>query len=184
MDKNNLILKGKRIILRPINKSDARFIYEGARDKAISKYTFVPRPYTLVNAEEFIVRARAGIRDGSGYHLGIELKESNGIIGMIGVMNISRQHKRGEVGYWVNRNYWRQGYASEALGAMLRFCFRELKFRKVVASVFPPNEVSSFMLVKAGFKLEGRFRRHIKKDNRWMDLLCYGLLREEYFSSK
>jgi len=164
-----LVLKGKRVILRPIKKADAQYIYEGARDKAISKYTFIPS---------------AGIRKGTSYNLGIELKETSGIIGMIGVMDISAKHKRGEVGYWVNRKYWHQGYASEALGVMLRFCFKVLKFRKIVAGVLPPNEISSFMLLKAGFKLEGRLRRHFKKDGRWMDMLRYGLLREEYFSSK
>lgn len=184
MGEDNLFLKGKRVILRPIKKADAQYIYEGARDRAISKYTFVPNPYTLKNAEEFIRQAWAGIRKGTSYNLGIELRNTSGIIGMIGVMDISEKHKRGEVGYWVNRKYWHQGYASEALELMLNFCFKKLKFRKVVAGVFPPNEISSLMLLRAGFKLEGRLRRHIKKDGRWMDLLRYGLLREEYFSGK
>ena len=118
-----LILPGERINLRPVRQGDAADIYQGARDHAISRYTFIPRPYHMDDAVSFIRLTHTIRRQKKGYAFGIEHKESGRIIGMCSVFSIFENHRRGEVGYWVNKNYWGQGYATEALELILKFCF-------------------------------------------------------------
>ena len=175
-----LILPGERINLRVVRKSDAKDLYRGARNHAISRYTFIPRPYRMDDAVSFIRRTHAIRRQKKGYAFGIEHKESGRIIGMCSVFSILEKHRHAEVGYWVNKNYWGQGYATEALELMLKFCFNELKFHRVVAGAFTANRVSQHMLKKAGFKREGYLRQHAKVRRRWMDLIFYGMLATEY----
>jgi ribosomal-protein-alanine N-acetyltransferase len=180
MPQTKLILPGERINLRPVRQSDAVDIYQGARNHAISRYTFIPRPYRMDDAVSFIHRTHVIRRKKKGYAFGIEHKESGRIIGMCSVFSIFENHRRGEVGYWVNKKYWGQGYATEALELILKFCFNELKLHRVVAGAFSPNKVSQQMLEKAGFKREGYLRQHAKVRGRWMDLIFYGMLATEY----
>ena len=49
-----MLIEGTNINLRKVTKADAQSIYELAKDKEISRYTFLPRPYRLEDALRFI----------------------------------------------------------------------------------------------------------------------------------
>ncbi|HWR82232.1 MAG TPA: GNAT family N-acetyltransferase [Candidatus Deferrimicrobium sp.] len=173
-------LDGKFIALRPISRSDAEDIYKNAKDKEISRFTFIPHPYTMDDAFRFIKLSRKHERQGTSYHFGIELKATGRIIGMIGVHGVNSKHKRAELGYFVGRKYWGKGFAGEALRLVLSFGFNRLRLKRMVAGVMHPNVMSSRLLERAGFTLEGRNRKHFKQHGRWLDEMRYGILREEY----
>jgi len=120
------------------------------------------------------------MKKGKEYHLGIELKATGQIIGMIGMMQISRKHRRAEVGYWLGKSYWGKGYAAEALRLMLRFGFEQLKLVRITAGVMHLNLTSARMLEKAGFTFEGRLRKNFMQHGQWLDELRYGILKEEF----
>lgn len=171
---------GDRIALRKVTRADAQSIYEHVRDREISRYTFIPHPYRLQDALRFIRFAQLQMKKGQEYHLGIELKSTGGIIGMIGLMRVDCRNRNAEVGYWLGNKYWGRGLAGEALNLMLHFAFREMKLVRVYAHVMHPNHASVRMLEKAGFTLEGCLRKHLLRDGRRLDLLYYGLLKQEY----
>ncbi len=173
-------IEGTKVNLRKVTKSDARSIYENARDKEISQYTFIPHPYKLEDALGFIRFAHKQMKKGREYHLGIELKITGQIIGMIGMMKISQKHRHAETGYWLGKSYWGKGYAGEALRLMLKFGFEQLKLVRITAGVMHPNLASARMLERVGFKLEGRFRKSFMQYGQWLDELRYGILREEF----
>lgn len=175
-----LILSGERLILRPPRRSDAEAIYRQIKDPAISRHTFIPHPYELEHAYDFIKRASKSRRDGKTYSLSIFLKDDNRLIGGIGLERINTKHRNAEIGYWLARKYWGQGYTSEAVTIMLKFAFNDLKLRRVFAGVMHPNAVSARLLERCGFTLEGRMRKSIKQRGRWMDILNYGILTEEF----
>ena len=173
-------IEGERVNLRRITVRDAADIYRNVKHRDINRHTFIPHPYTRKHAEEFIKRTHLQWRKKTAYNLGIEDCTTGHIIGMIGLEGISQKHRRGEIGYWLSKAYWGQGIMAEALLLALRFYFKELKLRRVVAHVFPENSRSGRLLEKIGFTYEGRLRKHIFKGNRWRDLLSYGILREEF----
>ncbi len=173
-------IEGKCVNLRKVTKADAQSIYEYARDREISRYTFIPHPYKREDALHFIKFTHQQMKKGKEYHLGVELKATDQIIGMIGIMQISRKHRRAEVGYWLGKSYWGKGYAAEALRLMLRFGFEQLKLIRITAGVMHPNLTSARMLEKAGFTFEGRLRKNFMQHGRWLDELRYGILKEEY----
>ncbi len=177
-------IEGRRINLRSITKADVPSLYEYARDEEISRYTFIPHPYKIKDALRFVRYAQAMARKKEEFHFGIELKGSKHIIGMIGVQGVNRKHKRGEVGYWVGKSFWGKGYAREALAMVLSFCFGELGMERAVAHVMHPNRASSRLLEKSGFTFEGKLRRHCLQHGEWVDILCYGILKEEFSSDK
>ena len=176
----HIFLEGQNINLRNVVKADAQSIYEYARDKDISRYTYVPYPYEIENALKFIRYSQQQIKKGDEYHLGIELKGAGHIIGMIGLMKISQENRHGEVGYWLGKRYWHRGYAADALQLMLEFGFTRLRLLRIWARVMHPNRNSARMLEKTGFVYEGCLRKNINKGGRWLDELRYGLLRDEF----
>jgi RimJ/RimL family protein N-acetyltransferase len=173
-------IEGKSINLRKVTRSDAQSIYEHAKDREISRYTFIPHPYKREDALHFIKFTHRQMKKEKEYHLGIELKTTGQIIGMIGMMQISQKHRRAEVGYWLGRSHWGKGYAAEALHLMLRYGFKELKLVRIWARVMHPNLASARMLEKIGFTFEGRLRKSLMQNGRWLDELRYGILKEEF----
>jgi RimJ/RimL family protein N-acetyltransferase len=53
------------------------------------------------------------------------LKESNLLIGAIG-LHVNKEEQVAEIGYWIGREFWGQGYASEATEEILRLGFEKL----------------------------------------------------------
>lgn len=100
-------------------------------------------------------------------------------IGTIHLMDpeVERAMQALEIGYCLNRDYRRRGYASEAVRAMIDCCRRELGVRLFVAGAFGFNEKSQRMLEKLGFEREGvtRFAMDHRKYG-LVDMVNYSLL--------
>ncbi len=69
---------------------------------------------------------------------------------------------------------------TEAMTAILRFAFGELKLARVSAHVFPPNIASQQMVLGCGFTLEGRLRKSDIHRGRRKDNLIFGILKNEF----
>jgi RimJ/RimL family protein N-acetyltransferase len=65
-----------------------------------------------------------------------------------------------EIGYWVGRDYWGKGYASDAV-ALLIETIRSPEIGRLVADVFPDNRASARVLEKNGFTCMGEFEKNL-----------------------
>lgn len=107
------------------------------------------------------------------------MKENGKVIGNIYCGN--RDFNAKEVGYIVNRDYQRKGYALEALEAVMERAFRS-DVHRVFAECDPRNECSWKLLEKAGLKREAHFRQnvffHKDADGKpiWKDTYVYAKL--------
>ncbi len=176
----DLLLKGKRINLRKLRKTDANSIYENVNNKKIFEYTLIPNPYKKNNAVDFVKISQKNIRIKKAFELGIELKESGKIIWMMSLLKFDEKNKNAEIGYWIGEKYWKQGITSEALKLILEFGFKKLKLERIYAKVMHPNKASAKLLEKNGFKYEGTMRHTLFRENKWLDDLVYSILKEEY----
>jgi len=176
-------LETKRLILRPLKKSDAKDSVEGLNNLNITKWLLVVgNPYTLKDAESWIKHTQNvfGKKKKEEYPFGIELKSESKIIGGMG-LDVKGDYK-GKIGYWINERYWRKGYASEALEAIIKFAFNKLKLQRLETGVFAGNPSSGKLLEKFGFKKEGYKRKSeiCRADGKIKDEIRYGLLKEEW----
>lgn len=87
--------------------------------------------------------------------------------------------KVGIVGYWLGEPFWGRGIATEALALLVGYAFERFPFHRLEANVKAWNPASGRVLEKNGFRLEGRLRDRIFKDDAYVDQLVYGLLRGE-----
>jgi ribosomal-protein-alanine N-acetyltransferase len=177
-------IESSRLILRPFEMSDAAAVRRLAGDSAIADTTLrIPHPYEEGMAEEWISGHAALYEERREVIFAIVLKVSGELIGSIS-LSIDRGHESAELGYWIGRPFWNNGYATEAAREVLGCGFGELRLKRIQAHHFTRNPASGRVLEKIGMQHEGCLRRHVKKGGAFEDIVLYGLLREEYVADK
>ncbi|MSS74146.1 N-acetyltransferase [Candidatus Pacearchaeota archaeon] len=175
----------KRLILRDLKKTDAKDIQINANNLNVSRFlAVVPFPYTLKNADSFIKHCITESKNKPrvNYALGIELNNEKRIIGMISITKIDKFNGTATMGYWIGEKYWRNGYGSESLKAIIEFFFKKLKLRRIDISAASENEASNSLIKKMGFIYEGlRIKNsRAKSTGELHDINSYGMLKENW----
>lgn len=175
------LLKTKRLILRPFTLADAPQVQRLAGDKDIAATTLhIPHPYEDGMAEEWISKHPGEFEKGEQITFAITHREEKYLIGAIGLSSISQEHETGEVGYWIGKPYWNQGYCTEATKAVLKYAFDVLRLNRIHARHFKRNPASGRVMQKAGMRHEGCLRQHYKKWGNYEDSELYGILKMEF----
>jgi RimJ/RimL family protein N-acetyltransferase len=176
-DKRTIITE--RLILRPFELSDAKRVSELCNNYNIYKSTLtLPYPYSLDCAISWIETHEDHFNDNKSYEFAITDKNTNELYGAIGLTN-KQAHRNGEVGYWIGEEYWGKGYATEATQAIIAFAFSDKHYHKVFARHFASNPASGKVMQKCGMVEEGIFMQHIYKENKYDDLIHYGIINTE-----
>jgi [ribosomal protein S5]-alanine N-acetyltransferase len=165
-----------RLLLRRFTPEDIPELIRliGAREIAATTLR-IPHPYTQQDAEDQVRRSQG---DEDAVRLGVWIEAPSTFIGGVG-LRLELDHRRAELGYWIGVPYWGNGYATEAAGALLEYGFDELKLNRVYASHVPNNPASGKILRKVGMKREGYLRGHILKWGEYLDLVLYGMVKED-----
>jgi [ribosomal protein S5]-alanine N-acetyltransferase len=98
------------------------------------------------------------------------------LIGSIELRVVSFEHRRGEIGYVLAREWWGLGYATEATRRLLAFGFDQLGLHKISATCDPENRASVAVLTKNGMHQEGILRDHIYVRGQWRDRLLFSVI--------
>jgi ribosomal-protein-alanine N-acetyltransferase len=115
------------------------------------------------------------------YTFKIELNSE--FIGLIGLKNLGMPNYRsGEVWYKLHKDFWGNGYATEAVVRILDFCFTDLKLHRIEAGCAVENHGSIRVLEKAGMTREGRKRKKLPIRGEWVDNYFYAILEEDFLS--
>lgn len=99
--------------------------------------------------------------------------------GEVLVHSLDDRHRRGEVGFWVVPGQRRRGVASRAVALTLSWLFGELDLLRVEMTTTPENQIVPALAQRLGFKQEGLLRARNIERGQPVDLLWFGLLREE-----
>lgn len=178
---NNLpTIQTDRLILDSPTAKDIPKIVEFAGEKAIADMTLnIPHPYLEQHAIFWINMAHQGIAKNDKYIFAIRLKESGLFIGGMG-LHVDNNYDRAELGYWIAKPYWNQGYATETLSALLEFGFGKLLLQKVFATHLIENPASGKVMRKNGMIKEGELKDHYKKQNQYKTVIQYRITKQEY----
>lgn len=170
----------ERLILRPFEVSDAQRVRELAGDRLIADTTAnIPHPYKKGMAEDWISSHENDFNSKKSVHLAIILKSTRELIGAIGLL-IEKKFNRAELGYWIGKDLWNQGYCTEAARAIVEYGFSQLKLNKITSSHFLRNPASGKVMRKIGMKKEGFRKEHVIKWNKYEDLVEFAILRKEW----
>jgi ribosomal-protein-alanine N-acetyltransferase len=174
------VLETPRLLLDLYSEDDIAELVPliGAREVAATTLR-IAHPYTEQHAREFI----AATRQGTEMRRSLRRRSDGKLIGGVG-LNINERDQHAELGYWIGVPYWRQGYATEAAHAVLRYGFEELHLNRIFAAHFSNNPASARVLVKLGMRREGCQREHVRKWGQFFDSELYGILRQEWRASE
>ena len=173
-------IKTGRLLLRPFVLADAPAVQRLAGAREIADTTLlIPHPYPDGAAENFINGVAKEWLEGKTSVFAITFADTGKLCGSIGLM-IESKYSRAEMGYWVGVPFWGQGICTEPARGLLQFGFGTLNLNRIHAHHFARNPASGAVLRKLGMKHEGHLRQHIRKNDTFEDLVCYGLLRSEF----
>ena len=169
-----------RLVLRPFQLSDAKRVQLLAGHPLIAATTAsIPHPYLDGMAETWIESHEAIYLAGTAVQFAAVSKSSGDLIGNVSLFDISKEHSRAEVGYWIAFDEWSKGYGTEVARAAMKYGFEILKLNKITARYIRTNEASGKIMERLGMKREGLFRQHARKNCVLVDVVHYGLLASE-----
>ncbi|MDR2954222.1 MAG: GNAT family N-acetyltransferase [Prevotella sp.] len=175
-----MILETTRLIIRPIRPEDKNEIFKYRSDKEVNKYQgWIPR--TLEDVEIFIDKVAKHINEpGSWFQFVIIEKESQKIIGDLGLHFLDSENKQVEIGCTLDIDFHNKGYATESLRRVIEYVFRELGKHRITTSIDPDNTNSIRLMERLGFRKEAHFVESLFVNGKWTDDLVYALLAREW----
>jgi RimJ/RimL family protein N-acetyltransferase len=147
------VLETKRLALRAPRLEDAKMIAVLANDRRIAENTArIPHPYKLSDAESFIGTANKG--DEALFLITARDGVNKGAI-MGACSFVTQDNAAPELGYWLGVEHWGNGYATEALHALIDYAFGEFDHIALQAGARVTNPGSRRVLEKCGFQWTG-----------------------------
>lgn len=172
------VIETRRLVLRPTVAADTEDLVAQISDPGVvNMLARVPYPYTEADAAAFLSAASSALVLGLDLPLTIALDDR--LIGGIGLTDIRRDC---EFGYWLGREHWTKGYASEAGRAFLDYAFATYDLAIIRSGFFVGNEASLRVQEKLGFETVGRRMVHCLARGREIEHIDTILTRERFAS--
>ena len=171
-----------RLNMRPFRAADLPFIFTGLSNPLVAKYYGIP--LRSMNETRKQLRWYQNLqRDDSGLWLALFEKNSAEVVGATGFNNRQHRHRKAEIGFWILPKFWQQGFTGEAMARMLDFAFAHWKLHRIEACIEPENTASRKLLEKFGFRREGRLVDCEIKNQCFISLEIFALLRSAWQSN-
>ena len=177
-----IVLKGKKVILRPLSLKDAPRFCRWLKDREVTKFLSVYEqpPPGLKEEREWIKESKANknflplaIDTLTGEHIGI-----------VSLRGIRKPSHKAEFGIVIgDKKYWGQGYGTEACQLIVAYGFKVLKLHRIFLRHVAFNIRGHKSYAKVGFKEEGVLRDHVFRDGYYHDEIRMGLLKNEYLKN-
>jgi [ribosomal protein S5]-alanine N-acetyltransferase len=165
-----------RLIVRPLwisnSSNDIQRILKITRDVRVNKFALWDAPETDLEVDIFM--------DKYNFHL-VEDK----VLGVVGFCRLNNVGNSGvySIGYYLDPDFWGNGYATEVALGLMGYAFNELGARKVNAICDPRNVHSERVMKRCGMTYEGHIREDVLLSNgKRGDRLYYSMLLNEYLN--
>jgi RimJ/RimL family protein N-acetyltransferase len=169
------IIETERLHLRPLARADSPAMFRIKSDPEAMRFWDWPAAKDPGAAGETVAAQIGEMEAGRAIYWTVCLDEAP--IGCCDLSEIDRHHARAEVGYIFARPAWGNGFALEALRAIVAYAFNELDLERLGARIHAKNEASRRLLTRLGFTYEGTLRGHVMRDGARRDCQIYGMLR-------
>lgn len=172
---------GEGLHIRLLEEKDAAelFALTDANRKALRDWTpWVDRTLRPQDTADFIRNALQQHKDCTGLHAG--LWQDGRLAGSIGYVHIDVNNRRTMLGYWLAEPYRGRGLVTRACMAMTDVAFNKLLMNRVEIYCAVDNVKSRAIPERIGFKPEGILRQHEWVNDRFLDIVAYGVLASEW----
>lgn len=173
--------RSKRLLLRPFNEGDAKFIGETKEDYiGLRAYGGRPFPNNEEGEKKWISNMYPpGLL--SLIILVVEERETKEFIGYVAASNIHYINRNARVGIIFHKNARGRGYFKEASILFYAYLFNEINMHKLYSGVLTYNSIAIENDKKIGFKVEGTMKEQVYQNGKYHDEYLVGLTAEDFF---
>lgn len=174
-------LGSPRVVLRSYRATDAEVVWEAIEESRPSLARWVPdigRRRSLAEVEHALAGLAHDQDQDPRLIFGVWERSSGRFLGEVGLYELDQGVGRGEVGYWIRHTARRQGYATDALGALLEYAKGELGLRQFEAHIASDNVASQRVAERLGLRIVGRRAPARRWDGQAAEVLVYALADE------
>jgi len=177
-------LTTKRLRLRQIQPDDAEALFAILSDQQVMELYGHEPHQSLAETQALIKQIHTRYIRREGIRWGITLGKEDRIIGSCSFHHLDPDFHRAETGYELEQASWGKGIMTEAMSAVLTYGFTEMGLHRIEAIIDMANERSKALLLKLGFTYEGNLRQRYYFKGRFEDEHYFGLLKDEWPSSR
>jgi RimJ/RimL family protein N-acetyltransferase len=150
-----LILETNRLLLRPLELSDAEPMFAMDNNPNVHKYLWQKPTQTIEETIRIIEFVRGQYERNNIGRFATILKETGEFIGWTGIKFVDDHVENGntnfyDYGYRLNEKFWNKGYATESSIAWLDYGFNQMNIDKMNAYTHHDNGASNHILQKVG----------------------------------
>ena len=170
-----MILETERMRLSPLRAEDAAPLFAMMSDAAVMAHWDVAEIDDPDLVEAIVLSQIEDMAAGRALYWTMRGLADDMFLGVCDLSEIDARHKRAEVGFMLGRGAWGQGYALEAMQAVLAQA-AALGLRRLAARTHLGNRRSDALLEKLGFSEEGLLKGYVERDGERRDCRLFGLL--------
>jgi RimJ/RimL family protein N-acetyltransferase len=176
------MLKGNRVQLRPVKRSDISYFLRWFNDPEVIQYLGLYLPMTEMAEEKFIENTGTEKVPSRVLFVIEALTDEAAVpIGNISLGGINSKDHFATFGIAIgDKDYWSKGYGTEAMKLMVKYGFEQLNLHRISSNAIAFNERSIRMHLGVGFKEEAREREAVYKNGKYYDHVAFGLLKTEW----
>ena len=171
-------LKGTHINLRALEPEDLSFLFQIENNESFWEISHTQAPFSKFILKQFLKNAHLDIYEAKQLRLIIEDKTNQQPLGMIDLFDFNPQHKRAGIGILIHPNFQQNGFASEALSLLIKYCFTHLQLHQLYANITDDNKNSIHLFTKHQFKEIGVKKDWIVSNNIYKNEILFQLINE------
>ena len=177
------VLRGRRIMLRELVKSDALSLLSMLSTEEVAKF-ISPPPTTPQGFEKFITWAQREREAGNQFTFGMVPEGCDHAIGLVQVRAIAPRFSVAEWGFAVGSPFWGTGLFLASARMTLDFAFQRTAVNRLEARAVVQNGRGNGALRKLGAVQEGVLRGSLLKDGKYLDQIMWSIVSQDWFQAK
>ncbi|MGH3663814.1 MAG: GNAT family N-acetyltransferase [Micromonosporaceae bacterium] len=169
-----------RLLLRNLRHSDRDAVAAYRCDA--ESFRYIGDPMSKAEVAAHVARSRYGWsrQEGEALHLAVEVRETGAVIGEVMARLISHYDRQAEFGVALHPRLRGQGFGSEALAGLFRYCFEEAGLHRLIGYTDVGNRASSQMVAALGLRWEGLLRHNKRRHGQWRDERLVAVVADEW----
>ncbi len=168
------VLETERLIMLPASENDLKFLLDLRWNKNMCEWIV----HDLISMDSQICWFKS-LKNANILVIRLKSREP---IGTIGLIDISTRHQRAKWNLRIHPDYWRQGYAREAIPVFLDYVFGTMNINKLMGDCFVDNIAEVNNLRKLGFEEEGVWKEHYYHKGKFRDSIQFVMFKNKWLN--
>lgn len=172
-------IKTERLLLRQFVDNDIENVFKGLSDPDIIKYYGVSYQTLEATKDQMKFFADLEINE-TGIWWAVCSSDNKTFYGAGGLNNLSKEHKKAEIGFWLIPEFWGKGIMTEAMPVICNYGFNNLGLHRIEGIVETENQNCKNAMAKLDFQHEGTMKECEIKNGKFISLDIYAKVKKTF----